>query len=149
MRPDRPGSASARPSRPVLALLILLGGLLIFLTQGLGPLVVDDGLAAVRSPAHVVPRADPVSLGGPVGWTVAMAVLMLPRRRAHPLTSTLVGLAAYVAGLALALMALDESTRTGGWGFGWDVAFFVLMLTGVWVPALVVSPALALLTRRR
>ena len=39
--------------------------------------------------------------------------------------------------------------RTGGCGFGWEVAFFVLMLTGVWVPALVVSPALALLTRRR
>ncbi|WP_295017991.1 hypothetical protein [uncultured Micrococcus sp.] len=39
--------------------------------------------------------------------------------------------------------------RSGGWDLGWEFAFFVLMLTGVWVPALVVSPALALLTRRR
>ena len=101
MRPARPDSAPARPSRLVLALLLLLGGTFVFAGQGVVPIIVDGGLAA------------------------------------------------YAIGLALALMALDESSRTGGWGFGWDVAFFVLMLTGVWVPALVVSPALALLTRRR
>ena len=34
--------------------------------------------------------------------------------------------------------------RSGGWDLGWEFAFFVLMLTGVWVPALVAAAAAAL-----
>lgn len=39
--------------------------------------------------------------------------------------------------------------RSGGWDLGWEFAFFVLMLTRSWVPAPLVSLALALVTRRR
>lgn len=46
MRPARPDSAPARPSRLVLALLLLLGGTLVFAGQGVVPIIVDGGLAA-------------------------------------------------------------------------------------------------------
>ena len=46
MRPARPDSASARPSRLVLALLLLLGGTFVFAGQGVVPIIVDGGLAA-------------------------------------------------------------------------------------------------------
>ena len=46
MRPARPDSAPARPSRPVLALLLLLGGTFVFAGQGVVPIIVDGGLAA-------------------------------------------------------------------------------------------------------
>ncbi|WP_248124113.1 hypothetical protein [Micrococcus lacusdianchii] len=46
MRPARPDSAPARPSRLVLALLLLLGGTFVFAGQGVVPIIVDGGLAA-------------------------------------------------------------------------------------------------------
>ena len=45
-------------------------------------------------------------------------------------------------------MILDSGTHAGGWDFGWEIVFFVMMRLGAWVPALLVSIAVAALSRR-
>lgn len=134
----------SRP-RPVLLLALAVGAVLVYALQGLVPLLMDG---EVPRPDELLAPPSPVVLGGPIAWAAALAVLVLPRGRAHPLATTAVGTLAYVAGLALGAF-VEIGPGTGGWNWGWESVVAILLVTGVWVPALVAAAALAWLARPR